>query len=469
MIPPKVSVIIPAYNNAEYLGETIQSVLDQTYTNFEVIVVNDASPDHTPEVVAQFDDPRVRYIVHEENRGLSAARNTGIRAADGELIALLDGDDLFHPEKLRMHVEFLEKHPDVGVTYNARFELNHSSKTIRELWRPPVTVTLADLVLGFPFSPSDMVLRRDWAFRVDLFDERHTYVGEDLDINCRLALAGCKFASLDRALNYRRYHSGRLIKDLRGCVEDTIRPLNSAFADPRCPKEVLALRGKALASHYHLWSAIAFAQNATETGQEYCSEAVRLNPSLLKGRPCQLVKALISYSIVDDSRDHDQRLCRMFDQLPPDLAWLAEQVDWAVARGYLLRGTRAVMWGRMPEGRAYFERAAAQCAEIDDDYSQYLIAQLLAYETEFGPEAVQDVLRNLMSCLAKIGTRSQMRWLKGCYLIGHAFRDYHAGNYTRVPKEVMHAFACDPKYLTNRGALSILFRSLGAMRSRSNN
>jgi glycosyltransferase involved in cell wall biosynthesis len=196
MAQPLVSVIIPAYNNAEYLGETIQSVLNQTYSNLEVMVVNDASPDNVHAVVQQFNDARIKYIRHEKNQGLSAARNTGIRASIGEIIALLDGDDLFHPEKLQVHVEYLEKHPKVGVTYNPRFELNHSSNTIRELWWPPSIVALSDLVCGFPFSPSDMVLRRDWVFRLSLFDESYTYVGEDLDINCRLALAGCKFGSV---------------------------------------------------------------------------------------------------------------------------------------------------------------------------------------------------------------------------------------------------------------------------------
>ena len=72
MIKPVVSVIVPAYNNAEYLGEAIQSVLDQTYQLFEVVIVNDGSPDHTSEVVNQYNDPRIKYIVHEENRGLAA-------------------------------------------------------------------------------------------------------------------------------------------------------------------------------------------------------------------------------------------------------------------------------------------------------------------------------------------------------------------------------------------------------------
>jgi glycosyltransferase involved in cell wall biosynthesis len=123
-----VSVVIPAYKQAAFVGEAIQSVLDQSYPHFEVIVVNDASPDHTSEVVRQFADPRVKLIVHEENRGLPAARNTGMKAANGELIALLDSDDFFHPEKLQTHVDFLEKHPAVGVTYNGRYELNYLTK-----------------------------------------------------------------------------------------------------------------------------------------------------------------------------------------------------------------------------------------------------------------------------------------------------------------------------------------------------
>ena len=92
MITPKFSIIIPAYNNAEFLGDSIRSCLNQTFPGFEVIVVNDASPDNTEEVIRSFDDHRIKYLVHKKNKGLSAARNTGIKASIGEYIALLDGD-----------------------------------------------------------------------------------------------------------------------------------------------------------------------------------------------------------------------------------------------------------------------------------------------------------------------------------------------------------------------------------------
>jgi glycosyltransferase involved in cell wall biosynthesis len=118
----RVSVIIPAYNVAPYIAETLNSVFAQTKSAFEVIVVNDGSPDtaELEEVLRPFRD-RIVYL-KQENRGLSGARNTGIRAATGDLIALLDGDDLWMPRYLETQTRFLRSHPEYDLVYcNARF------------------------------------------------------------------------------------------------------------------------------------------------------------------------------------------------------------------------------------------------------------------------------------------------------------------------------------------------------------
>ncbi len=465
---PLVSVIVPAYRNADFLGEAVQSVLDQTYPNFEVIVVNDASPDHTREVVSRFSDPRVKYIVHPENRGLSATRNTGIRASSGNLIALLDGDDFFHREKLQRHVEFHSQHPTIGVTYNARFELNHSSTTIRELWRPPLTVTFADLAQGFPFSPSDMVLRRNWAFRVNLFDERCIYFGEDLDINCRLALAGCEFASVDRALNYRRYHTGRTLRNLPAQQESELRPLFAIFDDPRQPAEVLALRNVALASGYLRWTILAFNQGETTLGQQNCATAIELDRSILTSKPNRLVEFMLAFSIIDESADHARLLETWFDQLPLEVDSLREQREAAVARGYLLRAGRAAVWGNPEIAREHFAKAVEFGATVDQSYLRHLAAHLLSYETEFGSEATFVIAERLGRHLAEIGHATSARWLKGCYLAGRAFLNFQARRYSKVPGGVIRTIANDPGYLTNRGLIAILIRSMvGHMRHAS--
>jgi glycosyltransferase involved in cell wall biosynthesis len=464
---PLVSVIIPAFNQAEFVGEAIQSVLDQTYSKLEVIVVNDASLDHTSEVVKQYNDARVTLIEHRENRGLPAARNTGIRASTGEIIALLDADDLFHPEKLQAHVGFLGGHPDVGVTYNARFELNHSANTIRELWRPPLAVGLVDLVLGFPFSPSDMLLRREWAFDVGLFDESFVCGGEDTDLPCRLALAGCQFASVNRALNYRRYHSGRRRKNLPCRLDDVARSLRATFSDPRCPDEVLALRDIAMKHHLIVLVSLAFMQEETDLGQEYVRELVQIDPSILQGKPCELVDFLLRESISDESLDHQVLLKNILAQLPLELAWLDAQYNWAVAHGYLLKGTRAIIWGRSDVGKANLERAATLGIHFDEGFLQEVTHQLLSYEIEFGPQATQMVIRDLAPYLNKINRGNGSCRLKSSYWVNRAFQSYHAGRFDQVPGQVLQAVASSPKYLGNRGVLAILLRSLMSQRGYS--
>ena len=112
----KVSVIIPVYNAEKYIAATVQSVLSQTYRNFEIIIVDDGTPDNSVKICQQFNDSRIK-IVHQKNRGLPGARNTGIRHAQGDYLAFLDADDIWLPEKLEKHVEHLDNSPTVGISF----------------------------------------------------------------------------------------------------------------------------------------------------------------------------------------------------------------------------------------------------------------------------------------------------------------------------------------------------------------
>src|SRR6185369_6881202 len=108
---PQVSVLIPAYNCGPYVAKAVESVLCQSYRNFEIIVVNDGSTDDTENVLLPYRD-RIRYLAGE-NRGASAARNKAFRVSKGDLIAYLDADDLWQPEKLARQVELFEANPEV--------------------------------------------------------------------------------------------------------------------------------------------------------------------------------------------------------------------------------------------------------------------------------------------------------------------------------------------------------------------
>ncbi|HGG59096.1 MAG TPA: glycosyltransferase family 2 protein, partial [Gammaproteobacteria bacterium] len=107
---PFFSVIIPSYNHAHYVCEAIDSVLDQTFSDFEIIVVDDGSTDHTRQAIQGYEHPAIHYI-YQDNKGLPGARNTGIRHARGRWIALLDADDLWHRERLAHIAEHIRRHP----------------------------------------------------------------------------------------------------------------------------------------------------------------------------------------------------------------------------------------------------------------------------------------------------------------------------------------------------------------------
>jgi glycosyltransferase involved in cell wall biosynthesis len=460
MESPFTSVIIPAYNQAEFLGEAIQSVLDQTYDNFELIVVDDASPDHTAEVVRRFSDPRIKYIVHQENRGLPATRNTGMRASSGELIALLDADDYFHPQKLQAHVDFFTAHPDIEVAYNNRFELNYSAKTIRELYRPPRDLGLKDFVVGFPFAPSDMVIRREWASNVDYFDERYVNGAEDLDFPIRLALYGCRFQRVDRALNYRRHHSGRRRKNLIARKQDWITVLERTFTDPRCPDEVKELQALAYTEHTLVLVYLAFIQEEIRIGREFMHDLILLSPSIFEGFPSRFVKYLASGSVADESLDHREVLKKIFRQLPPEMKYLSKQQDWAVGIGYLQKGIRNILWGRYERGATWFEKALNWKARLDRSILLKLANQIGDIEAEFGKERARDIFSHISPCIEKIGGKSAVRWLDSTLSFNRALSHYQDGKYTRVPMDVGRAFTADPRYLSNRGAWSILMRSV---------
>ena len=457
----KFSVIIPVYNGAKYLGEAIQSAIDQTYKNFEIIVVSDASPDNTAEVVGQFDDARIIYIDHQENQGANVARNTAIRASSGELLAFLDQDDLFHPEKLQAHVDLLTRQPDVGFTYNARFELNHSSDTIRGIWQPQDDMTLADIVLSHQLSPTDMVVNRDWVFQVGLWDYEHPVNGSEIIFLGHLILEGCKFASARRALNYRRYHGGRTFNNLlaKHDAEQVARDI--IFSDPRCPGEVKALRTTSYKNNSLAFALWAFAQDETSLGQEFIRDALHLDPSILDGQPCELIKTLVGYSIADETRDHEDLLKSMFNQLPTEVAYLFDQYDWVVARTYLVKGARDIMWGRLDQGQSNLTRAAELGARVDELFLRNLANQLLNFEATFGVKAVDPVMQNLALSLKPVASRADIRGLKGHLAVNRAFRKYKSEEYAKVPNQIVRAVVHNPNYLANRGVMAVLLRSIG--------
>lgn len=197
---PAVTVIIPTYNSARYLAAAVQSVIDQTWTDWELIIVDDGSTDGTADLIAaKFLDPRVR-LVRQPNQGDAAARNTGIRLSTSPLLAFLDADDLWRPEKLQQQIQVLRELPDVDVVYcGIEIETITSSgdSLSRKITHPPdiQEPTLYEELLNrniITGSHSSVMLRRSVLESVGLFDAKYRI--SDIDLWIRLALRHAFFA-----------------------------------------------------------------------------------------------------------------------------------------------------------------------------------------------------------------------------------------------------------------------------------
>lgn len=184
---PKVSVIIPTYQHAHFVGQAIESVLAQTYKDYEIIVVDDGSTDNTSEVLAEFGDQVT--VIYQENRGLSAARNTGIRASKGEYVAFLDADDVWMPAKLEKQVPLFERNEAIGLVYSdlAYFDENEVRPgTAFEEAPPQSGMVYSAIFIRCPIPMPTVIARRSCFDMVGLFDETLTAC-EDLDMWLRIS------------------------------------------------------------------------------------------------------------------------------------------------------------------------------------------------------------------------------------------------------------------------------------------
>lgn len=210
---PKVSVIIPAYNAERYLAETVRSVLDQTYGDYEVIVVDDGSNDGTLGVARSL-EPRIKTLT-KSNGGPASARNLAIKNSQGDYIAFLDSDDLWMKDKLEEQVALLEKNPTLGLVYGEAlmFTGNNGELKIRDKIGFTADPSFRSLLFGDYIPNSTVVIRRACADQVGLLNESRGLIGvEDYEYWMRVA-KHFTIAGISRPLAYYRIREGNLMGD----------------------------------------------------------------------------------------------------------------------------------------------------------------------------------------------------------------------------------------------------------------
>lgn len=201
-ISPSISVVVPVHNGVNFIGQTIQSILTQTFNDFELILVNDASTDDLPKFLEDVVDERLHVVHLDSNVGVANARNIGVAKARGSFIAFCDADDLCHPQRFERQISYLRQNPSIGLCGTAFtcFSDIEELGTIRNVTTNEEI--FSHLMIGNCFGMSTVMGRAE-IFKKNVFDQ-HMSPTEDYDLWTRLAKSGVQMTNLfDSLLRYR--------------------------------------------------------------------------------------------------------------------------------------------------------------------------------------------------------------------------------------------------------------------------
>lgn len=228
-----VSVVIPAFNAAAFIEKTLGSVHAQTYASYEVVVIDDGSSDDTQQVVEGYFQRSGMHgrCIRQDNKGIAAARNAGMRAATGAFIALLDHDDIWYPTKLGVVMREFELHPEADlICHDERLE--GVGRKPRRLTHGPYTTYRDLLFRGNPLSPSATVIQRQKLMEVGGFSEDLRFnSAEDYDLWLRLAKSGCRIEYLHEVLGIFRQDGQGFTSKIEMHCEHCLRVLEFHFAE----------------------------------------------------------------------------------------------------------------------------------------------------------------------------------------------------------------------------------------------
>ena len=307
MNKPLVSVILAAYNRTQFLAEAIESVLNQSYPNIELIVVDDGSSVDLSKVLRDYSD-RISLIRHFENRGLAAAINTGLQKAGGEFIDILSDDDGYAPDKIEKQMDVFEHHPEIDIVYtdykwllpDGKFT-GHSAKKIAQLQvkRQASDVYAALLSGNFIDAISPLVRRRCYEVAGN-YNERLKNL-EDWEMWLRLSAAGFTFYYLDEPLIYIRRHQDRKSLDPVRNKHQRLRVLYHVTAGKRGHVKLdTKMRTRAYANVFFDYAYAVYKQKDYSGYCHYMWWALRLHPKRATFKAIRrLLKSILKQSYCD--------------------------------------------------------------------------------------------------------------------------------------------------------------------------
>ncbi len=245
---PQVSVIIPTHNDEEFIAKAVDSVFEQTYENYEIIVIDDGSTDNTRSLLESYGD-RIKYI-YQDHQGVSAARNLGIEMAQSDLISFLDADDYFLPEHLQHQVGCLQQQPSLGMVSSGWRRVDEEGNLLSENqpWKVLPKLNLETWLISRPVMPSAMTIRKEWLEMVDGFNSKFT-LAQDIDLILRLALKGCLADWSGKVTSCYRSGSSNVTNDTVKQAKFFDAVFDDFFTQNNLPESVAQLEGRARYSY----------------------------------------------------------------------------------------------------------------------------------------------------------------------------------------------------------------------------
>ncbi len=205
---PLVSVILPVFNSEKYLVEAMESILNQSYSNIEFIVINDGSTDASEKIIAGFNDERIKIVNNHQNKGLIYSLNTGINHAKGKYIARMDADDISLPDRLKFQVEFLENYPAIGICSCDYYQFSNNQKWFSKSISNHETI-LVHLLFNCSIAHPTLLIRKNILDSQEVIYDAHFPHAEDYELWSRLVLK-CKISSVEKTLFNYRIHRNQI-------------------------------------------------------------------------------------------------------------------------------------------------------------------------------------------------------------------------------------------------------------------
>jgi glycosyltransferase involved in cell wall biosynthesis len=274
---PLVSVIIPVYNGDRYISQAIESILCQTYANYEIIIIDDGSTDGTRNCLEPYWH-KIRYF-YQDNQGVATARNRGISESEGNLIAFLDQDDFFVPDKLELQVACWQTHLALGIVNSGWRVVDREGKAIADLslWQHLPHLNLEAWMVWKPVLLGAMLFEREWLARAGGFDTR-LHQASDVDLVLRLVVAGCQSAWVERSTVCYRQHELNASRDVLTQARELEIVLDRLFSYPNLTHEIRELEGR---SRYQtlVWSAAKLYHHDRESDMvNYLEKSMSYSP-----------------------------------------------------------------------------------------------------------------------------------------------------------------------------------------------